>query len=55
MKENPILKALKSFGKTLASLFTFGKKEEPVFNLSEEAILSPTRVIIKNFKRSFFT
>ncbi len=52
MKENPILKALKSFGKTLASLFTFGKKEEPVFNLSEEAILSPTRVIIKNFKRN---
>lgn len=46
------MKALKSFGKTLASLFTFGKKEEPVFNLSEEAILSPTRVIIKNFKRN---
>ena len=52
MKENPILKALKSFGKTLASLFTFGKKEVPVFNLSEEAVLSPTRVIIKNFKRN---
>jgi peptide/nickel transport system permease protein len=52
MKENPILLALKSFGKTLASLFTFGKKEVPVFNLSEEAILSPTKVIIKNFKRN---
>lgn len=52
MKENPILNALKSFGKTLASLFTFGKKEVPVFNLSEEAVLSPTRVIIKNFKRN---
>lgn len=52
MKENPILKSLKSFGKTLASLFTFGKKETPVFNLSEEAVLSPTRVIIKNFKRN---
>ena len=52
MKENPILKALKSFGKTLASLFTFGKKETPVFNLSEEAVLSPTRVIVKNFRRN---
>ena len=52
MKENPILNALKSFGKTLASLFTFGKKEVPVFNLSEEAVLSPTKVIIKNFKRN---
>ena len=52
MKENPILNALKSFGKTLASLFTFGKKEAPVFNLAEEAVLSPTRVIIKNFRRN---
>lgn len=52
MKENPILKALISFGKTLASLFTFGKKEVPVFNLSEEAVLSPTKVIIKNYKRN---
>jgi len=52
MKENPILNALKSFGKTLASLFTFGKKEVPVFNLSEEAVLSPTRVIIKNYRRN---
>jgi len=52
MKENSILKALKSFGKTLASLFTFGKKEIPVFNLSEEAILSPTKVIVRNFKRN---
>lgn len=52
MKENPFLNALKSFGKTLASLFTFGKKEVPVFNLSEEAVLSPTKVIIKNYKRN---
>jgi len=52
MKENSILNALKSFGRTLASLFTFGKKEIPVFNLSEEAILSPTKVIIRNFKRN---
>lgn len=52
MKENPILNALKSFGKTLASLFTFGKKEVPVFNLSEEAVLSPTKVIIKNYRRN---
>ena len=52
MKENPILQALLSFGKTLASLFTFGKKEVPVFNLSEEAVLSPTKVIIKNYKRN---
>jgi peptide/nickel transport system permease protein len=52
MKENPILNALKSFGRTLASLFTFGKKEIPVFNLSEEAILSPTKVIVRNFKRN---
>lgn len=52
MKENPILNAFKSFGKTLASLFTFGKKEVPVFNLSEEAVLSPTKVIIKNYRRN---
>lgn len=52
MKENPILNALKSFGKTLASLFTFGKKEAPVFNLAEDAVLSPTKVIIKNYKRN---
>ncbi len=52
MKENPFLNALKSFGNTLASLFTFGKKEVPVFNLSEEAVLSPTKVIIKNYKRN---
>jgi peptide/nickel transport system permease protein len=52
MKENALIKALKSFGKTLASLFTFGPKKEPVFNLAEEAVMSPTKVVIRNFKRN---
>lgn len=45
MKENALIKALKSFGKTLSSLFTFGSKKEPVFNLAEEAVMSPTKEI----------
>lgn len=52
MKENALIKALKSFGKTLASLFTFGSKKEPVFNLAEEAVMSPTKVVVRNFRRN---
>lgn len=52
MQENKFIRTLKSFGRTVASLFTFGKKETPIFNLAEEAVLSPTRVIIRNFKRN---
>jgi peptide/nickel transport system permease protein len=52
MKENALIKALKSFGKTLSSLFTFGSKKEPVFNLAEEAVMSPTKVIVRNFRRN---
>ena len=52
MQENKFLNTLKSFGRTIASLFTFGPKKEPVFNLAEEAVLSPTRVIVRNFRRN---
>ena len=52
MQENKFIRTFKSFGRTVASLFTFGKKEAPIFNLAEEAVLSPTRVIIRNFRRN---
>ena len=52
MQENKFIRTIKSFGRTIASLFTFGKKEAPIFNLAEEAVLSPTRVIIRNFRRN---
>ena len=33
MQENKFIRTLKSFGRTVASLFTFGKKETPIDEL----------------------
>lgn len=50
--ENKVLKSMTSFGQTIASLFTFGKKKQPKNILEEEAVMSPARVIVKNFFRN---
>lgn len=50
--ENKVLKSMTSFGQTIASLFTFGKKKQPRNILEEEAVMSPVRVIVKNFFRN---
>ncbi len=50
--ENKVLKSMTSFGQTIASLFTFGKKKQPKNILEEEAVMSPVRVIVKNFFRN---
>jgi peptide/nickel transport system permease protein len=52
-KTNPYLKALGSFGRTIASLFTFGSANKPKRSvLEEEAITSPGKTIVKNFMRN---
>lgn len=50
-KKNGLSKALSSFGKSIANLFTFNKNKN-INNLSEEAISSPTKTIVKNFVRN---
>lgn len=52
-KTNPYLKSLKSFGRTIGSLFTFGSaKSSKRSVLEEEAITSPGKTIVKNFFRN---
>ena len=51
-KENAFLRTLSSFGKLVGSLFSFGKMKRPVDMLAEEAIMSPSKVIVKNFFRN---
>jgi len=51
-KNHPIVKALISFGKTIGSLFTFGSAKKSINILEEEAVMSPGRVIFKNFFRN---
>ena len=51
-KDNAFLRTLSSFGKLVGSLFSFGKMKRPVDMLAEEAIMSPSKVIVKNFFRN---
>lgn len=51
-KRSPLMKALISFGKTIGSLFTFGSSKKSINILEEEAVMSPGRVIVKNFFRN---
>ncbi|NLA78592.1 MAG: ABC transporter permease subunit [Erysipelothrix sp.] len=51
-KQNALSKALKSFGQTIASLFTFGQKKQQLSVLEEEAVMSPAKLIIRNFFRN---
>ncbi|PKM68208.1 MAG: peptide ABC transporter permease [Firmicutes bacterium HGW-Firmicutes-19] len=51
-KENAFLRTLASFGKLVGSLFSFGKMKRPVDLLAEEAVMSPSKVIVKNFFRN---
>lgn len=51
-KENAFLRTLASFGKLVGSLFSFGKMKRPVDMLAEEAVMSPSKVIVKNFFRN---
>ncbi len=46
------MKTLTSFGKLILSLFKFGSHKEPVFSLEEESIMSPTKMVVRNFKRN---
>ncbi len=50
-KENELLKALKSFGQTVGSLFTFGGQRKQLSILEEEAVMSPAKLIVRNFFR----
>lgn len=45
-------KALKSFGQTIASLFRFGGRKQQLSVLEEEAVMSPAKLIFRNFFRS---
>jgi peptide/nickel transport system permease protein len=49
--ENAIIKALKSFGQTIGSLFTFGGQRKQLSVLEEEAVMSPAKLIVRNFFR----
>lgn len=51
-KENAFLRTLGSFGRLVGSLFSFGKMKKPIDMLAEEAIMSPSKVIVKNFFRN---
>lgn len=51
-KENAFLRTLGSFGRLVGSLFSFGKMKKPIDTLAEEAIMSPSKVIVKNFFRN---
>jgi peptide/nickel transport system permease protein len=51
-KDNAFLRTLGSFGRLVGSLFSFGKMKRPVDMLAEEAIMSPSKVIVKNFFRN---
>ncbi|MDP2814528.1 MAG: ABC transporter permease subunit [Erysipelotrichaceae bacterium] len=51
-KDNAFLRTLSSFGRLVGSLFSFGKMKRPVDMLAEEAIMSPSKVIVKNFFRN---
>jgi peptide/nickel transport system permease protein len=51
-KENALLRTLSSFGRLIGSLFSFGKMKKPIDLLAEEAIMSPSKVIVKNFLRN---
>lgn len=45
-------RAIKSFGQTIASLFTFGGRKQQLTALEEEAVMSPVKLIIRNFFRN---
>lgn len=45
-------RAIKSFGQTVASLFTFGGKKKQLSILEEEAVMSPAKIIVRNFIRN---
>lgn len=51
-KENAFLRTLGSFGRLVGSLFSFGKMKKPIDMLAEEAVMSPSKVIVKNFFRN---
>jgi len=51
-KENALLRTLSSFGRLIGSLFSFGKMKKPIDLLAEEAVMSPSKVIVKNFFRN---
>ena len=51
-KNNAPKKALKSFGQTIASLFTFGGRRKQLSALEEEAVMSPAKLIFRNFFRN---
>jgi peptide/nickel transport system permease protein len=51
-KENALLRTLASFGRLIGSLFSFGKMKKPIDLLAEEAVMSPSKVIVKNFLRN---
>lgn len=51
-KENAFLRTLGSFGRLVGSLFSFGRMKRPVDMLAEEAVMSPSKVIVKNFFRN---
>ena len=45
-------RAIKSFGQTIASLFSFGGRKEQLSALEEEAVMSPAKLIFRNFFRN---
>jgi peptide/nickel transport system permease protein len=51
-KQNPFLRALASFGRTIISLFTFGGAKSSRNILEEEAVMSPGKTIVRNFFRN---
>lgn len=51
-KENAFARTLASFGRLIGSLFSFGKMKKPIDLLAEEAVMSPSKVIVKNFFRN---
>jgi peptide/nickel transport system permease protein len=51
-KGNAFLRTIGSFGRLVGSLFSFGKMKKPIDTLAEEAIMSPSKVIVKNFFRN---